>query len=64
MHSIALMVSGVNPLFLGDLLIKVNRVKINIPVRYNWRFPSLSELTQIVFNMELTHLGLETPNSL
>ena len=24
-----------------------------------WRLPSLSELTPIIFNMELTHLGSE-----
>ena len=27
--------------------------------KYYWRPSSLSELTPIVFNMELTHLGLE-----
>ena len=27
-----------------------------------WRFPSLSELTPMVFNMGLTHLGSEASN--
>ena len=27
-----------------------------------WRPPSPSKLTTIIFNMELTHLGLEAPN--
>ena len=29
---------------------------------YNWRPPNLSELTPIIFNMELTHFGLEASN--
>ena len=28
-------------------------------IKENWRSPRLSELTPIVFDMELTHLGLE-----
>ena len=38
-----------------------NRVTISGEI--NWRLPpSLNELTTIIFNMELTHLGLEAPN--
>ena len=28
----------------------------------NWRSPSLSELTPILFNMEITHLGSDASN--
>ena len=31
-------------------------------VQYNWRPLSLSELTLIIFHMELTHLDLEASN--
>ena len=30
--------------------------------RNNWRPPSLSKLTPIIFNMRLTHLGLDASN--
>ena len=32
--------------------------------KLNWRPPSLSELTQMIFNVGLTHLGSETSNYL
>ena len=31
---------------------------------YNWKSLSLSELIQIIFNMELTHLGSEASNQI
>ena len=31
-------------------------------ITYNWRPSNLSELTPIIFNIELNHLGSEAPN--
>ena len=36
----------------------VNIVKLNIN-KCIWRPPSLNELTQMIYNIELTHLGSE-----
>ena len=36
--------------------------KNNIVLSDNWRPPSLGELTQIRFNMELTHLDSKASN--
>ena len=38
--------------------------KIHIILEYIWRLPSLSELTPMIFNMRLTHLGSEASISL
>ena len=35
-------------------------IVVFILYKYIWRPPSLSELTPMIFNMVLTHLGLET----
>ena len=58
------MVFGVNPLFLGSLHItccsQVITIQLHPEFSYRiWRSPSLSELTSIIFYMELTHLGLD-----
>ena len=36
----------------------------NIRSIYNWRSPSLSELTQMIFKTEFTHLGSEVSNQI
>ena len=33
----------------------------NLKYHDNWKSPSLSELTPIIFDLELTHIGLEAP---
>ena len=43
-------------------LFSVKRLKLLIKVKVNWRSSSLSELTPILFNMGLTHLGFEASN--
>ena len=40
---------------------KISKIKQHL--RLNWTPPSLSELTPMIFNMGLTHLGLEASNS-
>ena len=47
-----------------DLMSKIEQKTINLidnifHKAYTWRPSSLSKLTPIIFNMELTHLGLE-----
>ena len=37
--------------------------KFKVVKNNNWRPPTLSELTTIIFNMELTILGLEASKS-
>ena len=51
---ISLTVNGVGALHSADL-----DPYISILYLYKWRSPSQSKLPQIIFNMELTHLGLE-----
>ena len=64
-HSITSMVFGVNPLFLAGLHLVLIALKLhqkcpNSCIKFNiWRPPSLSELTPMISNMGLTHLGSE-----
>ena len=44
----------------GILIIKLLTFNFQKTIKYNWRPPSLSELTSIIFNMELIHLGSES----
>ena len=40
----------------------MSKWKINITeLHYKWRLPSLSELTPMIFNTELTHLARMAP---
>ena len=41
------------------MLLQVNDIKFE-NLMLNWRPPSVSELTPIIFNTELTYLGSET----
>ena len=48
----------------AQFLSNVSMSKMSTPPRNKWTPPSLSELTPIILNMELTHLGLEASKSI